>query len=643
MAVINWPFLENHQTLSSMKPAYLSSIHHDGSARYVRPHGADALHIGDEVTLRLRVAADAPIERLLLRTCPDGEQSFVEMFPATSQPNPACRWWEASLRLSMPVTSYRFLLFTGDGAWCYNGLGLQRHIPTDANDFRLLADYDAPAWVRKSVFYQIFPDRFADGDHESNVRDGEFEYRGLKSKAKHWDETQSQWPEAMVEFYGGDLPGVEQHLDYLIDLGINAIYFNPVFTAHSNHRYDVVDYENVDSHLGGNIALESLRRALTEREMRFILDIVPNHCGVMHPWFQAARADSSAPSAEYFIFHHHPDEYESWLGVKSLPKLNYRSQSLRDMIYAGPHSVFRRWLKKPYAIDGWRVDVANMLARHGKDHIEAEVWTGIRQAVKSENSQAYLLGENFFDSSSQLQGDRLDATMNYAGFTNPLLYWLDHFQVSQHGEPRRVESEFPWPTEALIATWQASRAAIPWMIACQQFNLLGSHDTPRIAHVVSGDSVRNRLAVAFLFTYVGVPCVYYGDEIGMSAEDSLGARDPMIWDSSRWDVELRSFYQKLIRLRRTSSVLADGGFQILLSEENALAFLRDTDEEQILVIGNRGPGGRAASPLFMRDGGIPDGTAFREIFTGQILTVQNGYLSLPAIGAGVQIWQSIPQ
>ena len=158
----------------------------------------------------------------------------------------------------MPVTAYRFLLLTRDGAWWYNGAGPHRHIPIDANDFRLLADYHAPAWVWNSVFYQIFPDRFADGDRASNVRDNEFDYSGLKSKAKHWGENQSNWPQAMVEFYGGDLPGLENHLNYLTDLGVNAIYLNPIFTAYSNHRYDVADYENVDPHLGGNKALESL-------------------------------------------------------------------------------------------------------------------------------------------------------------------------------------------------------------------------------------------------------------------------------------------------------------------------------------------------------------------------------------------------
>lgn len=624
-----------------MNPHYLSSIHHDGSARYVRTQDNGALHIGDGVTLRLRTSVEAPVERLLVRTCPDGEQLFSEMKPAPVQENPACLWWETTLRISMPVTAYRFLVFTSDGVWWYNGAGIQRHVPTDANDFRLLANYEAPVWVLDSVFYQIFPDRFADGDPNSNVRDGEFDYRGQSSKSKGWGEPQSPWPQAMVEFYGGDLPGVEQRLDYLTDLGVNVIYLNPIFTAYSNHRYDVVDYENVDPHLGGNIALESFRRALTERDMRYILDIVPNHCGVMHPWFQSALANPQAQSAEYFTFHRHPDEYESWLGVRSLPKLNYRSRSLRETIYSDSDSVFRRWLKQPYSIDGWRVDVANMLARHGKDQLEAEVWTGIRQAVKSENPEAYLLGENFFDGTSQLQGDRLDATMNYAGFTNPVLYWLDRFQVNQHGEPRQVKSTLPWSTEALIETWQAFRASIPWTIARQQFNLLGSHDTPRISHIVDGDAARIRLAVGLLFTYVGVPCIYYGDEIGMTARDSLEARNCMIWNSDQWDHDLRSFYKRLIWLRRNSQALIEGGFQILLSEENVLAFLRDSDDEQILVIGNRGPNERLAKELFVRDGGIPDGSLFTEIFTGQNLTVQDGLLPLTVAPVGIQIWRSV--
>jgi alpha-glucosidase len=626
--------------MQASAPSYLSSIHHDGSPRYVHKPGGNGLRVGDDVTIRLRAAINAPIERVLLRTCPDGEQSLVEMQPEDARTG-ACRWWHATLRLAMPLTGYRFLVFAADGVWWVSASGPHSGVPTDAEDFRLLAGYSAPAWVRESVFYQIFPDRFADGDRLSNVRNGEFDSHGVRSRARSWGDPPAGFPGALVEFYGGDLPGVEEHLDYLADLGVNAIYFNPVFTAYSNHRYDVVDYFHVDPHLGGDEALVSLRRATRERGLRFILDIVPNHCGVAHPWFQAALGDPSAPTAGFFTFHRHPDDYECWLGVRALPKLNYRSRALRDVMYSGRESVFRYWLREPYAIDGWRVDVANMLARHGPDQLERDVWLGIRAAVKDENQQAYLLGENFFDGSPQLQGDSLDATMNYAGFTKPVLYWLNRFEVDQHGEPHHVAFVVPWPTQALVDSWQSYRAAIPWEVATQQFNLLGSHDTARILSLVAGDPARNRLAVALLMTYVGVPCIYYGDEIGMRADDSLQARNCMLWDPSLWDSELRAFYQALVKLRRTSPALIEGGFQVLLVEEDTVAYMRDAEEEQVILVGNRGPGTRPAGPLPLAQAAIPDGTEFEELFTGQRLTVLNGGLPLPALFPGVQVWRTI--
>ena len=623
-------------------PGYISSIHHDGSRRYVIGPDPEIMQVGDEVRIRIRTGLKAPVDQIFFRTCPDGEQLLVGMEPEITQAGAPCRWWSTRFRLSMPVTNYRFLLFTEDGCWWFNGSGAHRHNPTDAEDFKLLADYTAPAWVRGSVFYQIFPDRFADGDPSSNVRSDEYTYHGQKSIAKVWGEPQSAWPEAMVEFYGGDLQGIEQHLDYLTDLGVNALYLNPIFTALSNHRYDVIDYFNVDPHLGGNAALVSLHHSAAEHGLRIIADIVPNHCGWGHEWFKAAQQDPDAPTAEYFTFHHHPDDYESWLGVKSLPKLNYRSQRLRDVIYGSPDSVFRYWLKEPFLLDGWRVDVANMLARHGKDQLETEVWEGIRQAVKQENPQAYLLGENFFDGSTQLQGDQLDATMNYAGFAKPVIYWLSRFYITQHAEPQHVESATPWPTEALVDTLQASRAAIPWALACQQFNLLDSHDTARAINRVQDNPARLRLAVAMLLTYVGVPCIYYGDEIGMRGKDSLEARDCMIWDPSGWDNDLRAYFKTLIHLRRTSPALSEGGFQVLLVEEDVLAYLRDTEDSQIILVGNRGSSDRPAGSLPVEDGAIPDGRVFKELFSGQTSLVQNGNLLLPTLQPGAQIWISQP-
>jgi alpha-glucosidase len=618
-------------------PPYTSSIHHDGSGRYVQKTREGECQPGDIVTLRLRASMDAPLERVFIRTSPDGEQQFIEMKLHKSQP--PCNWWEANLQLTMPSVNYRFLLFSADGVWWLNGEGLHPHNPTDSADFRILAGYSAPGWVHSSVFYQIFPDRFADGDPENNVRDGEFHYWGMPAKSRGWGEPLSTGREALVEFFGGDLQGVESRLDYLAELGVNALYLNPVFTAYSNHRYDVIDYNNVDPHLGGNKALVSLSRALRERNMRLILDIVPNHCGYFHPWFQASLADPNSPEAQFFTFHQHPENYESWLGVKSLPKFNYRSQALREIMYTGPQSIFRTWLRPPYSADGWRLDVANMLARQGADQLGLEVGWGIRQAIKDENPEAYILGENFFDGTAQLQGDCWDAVMNYSGFAKPLWYWLSGFNIRQHGQPSKVESKIAWTTQAMVDTWQAFRASIPWEIACQQYNLLGSHDTERILRVVAGDPSLARLAAGILMTYMGAPGIYYGDEIGLGHDQMEAARFCMSWNRSEWDTDLLSFYQKLIHLRRTSPALLDGGFQVLATEADTLAYLRDAETEQVIVIARRGSGVRPAGPLAVAHGGIPDGSEFFEMFTGKQATVENGRLPLGQVSPGIEIWR----
>jgi len=622
---------------SLLFPVYLRSVHHDGSPRYVRCPAGEDPRLGDEVILRLRAAPDTPLERVFLRLCPDGEQLFLELQAEPFSVGSACRWWQVKLRLSMPLTSYRFLLFTPQGAWWLTAGGLKRHTPTDNEDFRLLAGYQAPLWVRESVFYQIFPDRFYDGDPHNNVRSGEYTYEGVPALASAWGQPPlTNWPQSMVEFFGGDLQGIQQKLDYIAELGANALYINPIFSAFSNHRYDVTDYTRVDAHLGGDQALVGLRHATEHAGMRLMLDVVPNHCGVQHPWFQAAVQDSSAPGADYFTFREHPHAYEAWLGVRSLPKFNYRSQGLRDAMYGPGKSVLRHWLRPPFSIDGWRLDVANMLARQGADQLGLEVGRQIRLAVKDENPQAYLLGENFFDASSQLQGDLWDASMNYSGFTFPLLYWLTGFKIDQHADPRHLASPVPWPTQALVDSWQAFCAAIPWAIARQQFNLLGSHDTPRILALLEGDKARLRLAVGLLMTYPGVPSVYYGDEVGLVGD----TRACMPWEPTVWDADLRAYYHTLIQLRRNSPALLRGGFQVLYAGEHLLAFLRDAEEEQIVVVAQRSS--HQSFELEVAHGGLADGLRLKEVLSGQSAVVEGGRLRLPSMPVGIAFWRTLP-
>lgn len=613
---------------------WLHSVHHDGSSCYVDANGAVSL--GSTIRLRVRTGLDAPVESIFLRTNPDGEQHMAPL-RLIAKDAAAC-WWEGEMQVRMLKNNYRFFLLTGEGNWWLTAAGMLRYTPTDSTDFRILAQYHAPTWVHDTVFYQIFPDRFADGDPSNNVRNGEYACYGKPVIARPWGELpRSPWKTGEVEFFGGDLQGIIQHLDYLQEFGINALYLTPIFTSPSNHKYDTVDYKHVDPHFGGDEALIALRRALDERGMRLMLDLVPNHCSSQHPWFLAAQADAAAPSAEFFTFHQRPDDYETWNGVRSLPKLNYRSLRLREEMYASEDSVARHWLKPPFRIDGWRVDVANVLARQGESQLEHKVGRGLRQAIKSIAPQAYLIGENFFDASPQLQGDELDAVMNYRGFSVPLQQWLVGYDASLAWRPGMQEPAM-LPTEALAEQWQAFIAAIPWQIAAQQFNLLGSHDTRRIQTVVGEDETLARIAAALLFTFPGTPSVYYGDEVGMVGGNDPDCRRCMIWDEQVWNSGRREFYQQLIRLRRSSPALRHGGFQILYAVGETLAFLREAPEERLLVVARRAPDGLTALPV--RHGGLPDGLILQEVLSSTHTVIEQGMLSLSNLpDRGIQIWQ----
>ncbi|MBC8159728.1 MAG: maltodextrin glucosidase [Roseiflexaceae bacterium] len=603
----------------------LRSIHHDGSARYVAQAGKLA-------TLRLRADLSVPIAQVFIRTTPDGEQRLTPMRRAADQG--VCQWWEIALPRAMPRDGYRFYIVGSTGGFWFSAAGLARHFTTDASDFKLLGDATLPWWVRDSVFYQIFPDRFADGDPSNNVRPGEYTYRNQPVYARRWDElpTRKHGPN---EFFGGDLQGIVQKLDYLEALGVTAIYLTPIFSSPSSHKYDSQSYEQVDPHFGGDAALAALRTALDERGMRLMLDLVPNHSGDQHAWFKTAQADPNSPEASFYTFHQHPHDYEAWLEVPTLPKLNYRSAELRQRMYEGAGSIARRWLQPPYRLDGWRIDVANMLARQGESQLGHKIGRGLRRAIKQENPQVYLLGENFFDGTPHLQGEELDATMNYRGFTFPLLQWLNGGFFGRTGWLADLQ---PYDGATMAAQWGVFLAAIPFQIALQQFNLLGSHDTPRVRTMLDSDLVKLRIARTLLYAFPGVPCIYYGDEVGLEGGEDPDNRRPMPWDAARWNAEVLAYERQLTQLRRASAALRWGGFQLLHASDDTVAFLREAAEEQLVIIARRAAD--ATATLDVRIAGLADGTVLAEHFTGEQAVVSGGQLALGSLPAvGVQIWR----
>ncbi len=603
------------------------SIHHDGSRVYVQ---YDDCQIGATVQLRLRASLEAPLQRVYIRTCPDGEQELLEMKRAPD--TEVSQWWEGELRLGMPLVNYRFYLLTPDSSLWLTAMGVQEHSPTDQTDFKLIARKDQTAWVRRTVFYQIFPDRFSDGDPSNNVRDGEYLYGAKPVVRRNWGEL-PQRQTGEIEFYGGDLQGIAARLDHLERLGANGVYLNPVFTAPSNHKYDTADYFNVDPHLGGNSALAQLRAALDERGMRLLLDVVLNHCGSRNSWFLEAQADPLSPTAEYFTFQSHPEKYACWMGIQTLPKLNYRSERLRKAVYGSQDALLRKWLRAPYRIDGWRIDVANMLARQGESQLGHKIGREIRRAVKEEFPEAYLLGEHFHDGTAHLQGNELDASMNYRGFTFPLLKWLTGFDIDMKIAGEWVKGSF-LSTEALAAQWRTFIAAVPWQTAVQQFNLLGSHDTPRVLTLLGGDLDGMELAITLLFTFPGVPCVYYGDEIGLEGGGDPDNRRCMVWNEENWNHRIYDCYRRMALLRRRSQALCEGGFQILLAERETLAFLRESANERILVVARRGSD---SASLDLASAGCANGTLWREYSTGREVRIEGGRMDLSG-PKGADVW-----
>jgi alpha-glucosidase len=324
--------------------------------------------------------------------------------------------------------------------------------------------------------------------------------------------------------------------------------------------------------------------------------------------------------------------------VSSLPWLDYRSVELRRRMIDGDDAILRRWLRPPFAADGWRVDVANMLGRRGAVQLGAEVARAMRRAVKETRPDAYLVGENFYDASHQLQGDQWDGVMDYAGFTFPLWRWLRGFRQRSRGIEGEIAAPGPSPTAALDASWRLRRAAVPWAVTLCQYNGLDSHDVPRIRTTVGGNDALHRLAAAVQFTSPGLPAVYYGDEIGMVDVPGLRERGCMEWDEARWDRGLFDFYRDLVAFRRGTPALLDGGYQTLAVEPDTLAYQREGAEGRVLLVAHRGERPRPAGPLPVAHGGLADGVELVERFTGARAVVKDGALPLPAQPQGASAW-----
>lgn len=411
--------------------------------------------------------------------------------------------------------------------------------------------FTPPAWVKDAVFYQIFPERFANGDPSINPKD-----------TLPWGE-KPEW----FNFFGGDLQGIMDHLDHLTDLGINAIYMTPIFKATTNHKYDTEDYMELDPHFGDKETLKKLITTCHDKGIRVMFDAVFNHSGkTFAPFVDVQEKGEQSKYKDWFHVRKFPlavedgiPTYDTFDFEPLMPKLNTENPEVKEYLL----NVARYWVEE-FGIDGWRLDVA--------DEVDHHFWREFRQTVKSINPDVYILGEIWHESSPWLQGDQFDAVMNYP-FKNAV---TDFF----------VEDTTDALTFAHAIGTQMSR--YPRQVTEVSFNLLDSHDTARALTLAKGNKDRLKLAVTFQMTYSGTPCIYYGDEFGMEGDNDPDCRRCMVWDEKDQDLELFAFYQQLISLRKQYPALRQGTFTFLHAKEgnNGLIYERSDDKDTFVIAMN---------------------------------------------------------
>lgn len=597
--------------------------HHDGSALYVPP---GPYTLGQVVPVRVRVPDDT-VTAVHVRVVRDGEPRIEPARPSSADAE--ARWFTADVLVHNPVTSYRFLLARPGGYRWLNARGVfDRDVP-DGADFRLTAHPQAPAWLRDAVVYQIFPDRFA--------RSASADARALPEWAipMDWDaEPLADGPGVGRQVFGGDLRGIVEHLDHLQDLGVTTVYLTPVFPGRSNHRYDASTFEHVDPLLGGDEALAELSAAVHARGMRLMGDVTTNHTGAGHEWFRTARSDPSSEEASFYLWTDAEPGYVGWLGHASLPKLDYDSPQVLARMAEGPDSVIGRWLQTPYGLDGWRVDVANMTGRHGRQDRTLEVARTIRRTMDELKPDAALVSEHFHDAAADLPGDGWQGNMNYSAFTRPLWTWLADpdsglgFLGLPVPVPRRSGA-------AMVETMRDFDSQIAWPTLLNQWNMLDSHDTARIRTVV-GDPRLVEVAAGLLFTYLGVPVVFAGDELGLEGRTGEHARVPMPWDRpERRDEHVHETYRRLAALRHQHEALRSGSLRWVLAGDDAVGYVRETPDEALLVVLARAPWAGTSLPLHLANGpGAP-----RTVYGTAPLAVSDEGLEVPGAGPAVGVWR----
>ena len=607
----------------------------DGTSSYVIPPEPGK---GERIRLLFRTARDNADTVLLV-----ADSGIYQM--KRGFPRGAFDYYEIQWKLGDEPFTYCFEIRCGDEVCYYNRTGVSEDIKPHYA-FKIVPGFSTPAWAKGAVMYQIFVDRFYNGDPENDVEDREYIYIGLPvERVRDWNEP----PQAMDvrRFYGGDLQGVMEKLDYLQELGVEVIYFNPLFVSPSNHKYDIQDYDYIDPHVGKIVRdkkeplpegaqdnvnagmyqervgsrenLEASNRLfirlveeIHRRGMRVILDGVFNHCGSFNKWMDRERIYESQPGYEkgafvskespYHSFFHFFNEedsswpynanYDGWWGNDTLPKMNYEdSEKLEDFIM----EIGKKWVSPPYNVDGWRLDVAADLG-HTNEYNHA-FWKRFRKEIKGVRGDALILAEHYGDPTEWLQGDEWDSVMNYDAFMEPLTWFLTGME--KHSDEYR--EDLYGNADHFVNSMNHFMSCMLTPSLQTAMNELSNHDHSRFLtrtnHVVGrldsrGHQAANEgvncavmaEAVAVQMTWVGAPTIYYGDEAGVCGFTDPDSRRTYPWGNENH--RLLDFHREMIRIHKTEPVLRTGSLRMLYWDNQVLAYGRFQGDEQIIVIIN---------------------------------------------------------
>lgn len=482
-------------------------------------------------------------------------------------------YWEIKVTPDFKRLRYCFKIKKSGEKLYYTEKGFYPTLPTNDVNYHFCFPYmhasevfAPPVWVKNTVWYQIFPERFDNGDPSINP-----------SNIATWGEDEPTYN----NFFGGDIQGIINRLDYLEDLGITGIYLTPIFKAVSNHKYDTIDYFEIDPQFGSKEKFKELIHKCHSKGIRVIIDAVFNHSGYYFEPFQDLIKNGEKSSyKDWFFVEDFPirindyPNYETFGFEPSMPKLKTENSEVKNYLL----KVAEYWTKE-FDIDGWRLDVAS--------EINHEFWREFRQTVKTINPDAYILGEVWQDSLPWLTGDQFDGTMNY-----PYTYSMkDHF-VNQ----TTTTKEF---TESIMDVLYM----YPKNVNEAQFNLLDSHDTKRVLTMVNNDKRKAKLMYFFHFTFVGTPCLYYGSEIGINGGDDPENRKCMVWEKDKQDTDMFYFVKKLINLRKNKKAFSHQGSFSFLREvsEELIVYERDANGEKVICIINNNDSSKKISLRNLKD------------------------------------------